>query len=225
MTRHSKTARLRFTATVSAAVVIACVIPSAASADERADGRRTETSSGLRLGLGTGLALPRGSAFLGSGELAENMTGIVPLRIDVGYRFGHVYVGGVARLGAVLPKDCPADERCSGSDVRLGIMAAWHFLPLASIDPWVGVGAGYEILSLQRESRRRSVDFTARGFELVDFQGGVDVRPLPGLRVGPIVTGSVGQFDSVSINGVSTRDFKPGFHSWFTFGARASYDF
>jgi opacity protein-like surface antigen len=222
----SKTPRVATAGTI--ALWLSLCVSGAAVADEQPAGapRNDEPiESGLRLGLRTGVALPFGSAFTGSGSLSDTITAYVPLRIDVGYRFArHFYVGVDGQLAAIVPAGCTAGFTCSGTDTRIGVMVAYHFAPGGPFDPHVGVGTGYEVLHTSRSIDSAAVDITARGFELLDLEAGGDVRLGRAWRIGPVLSGSMGRFTSVAVNGTPSTDYATAIHAWAMLGFRGAFD-
>lgn len=181
--------------------------------------------SGLRVALRTGLALPFGEAFTASGQLTDTITGYVPVRLDVGYRFAHLfYIGGVAQIAKVIPNGCPSGSSCSGTDTRFAFMVAYHLRPTSTLDPWFGAGMGYEALKVSRSVDSSSVDISTRGFELLDLELGLDLRPTPSLRLGPVLSSSIGSYSRVAVNGTRTADFDTSTHAWVMLGFRGAFD-
>lgn len=199
-----------------------------ASADEQAatsppTGEVSPT--GPRIGLRTGVGLPIGSAFAGSGGLSDTISAYVPLRLDVGYRIErHFYVGIDGQLASIVPANCTSGFSCSGTNTRVGVMVAYHLLPTKVIDPYVGVGVGYEVLHTSRSIGDASVDITARGFEVLDAELGADVRIGRSWRIGPVVSGSLGRYTSVAVNGITSTDFDTLQHVWINIGVRGAFD-
>jgi outer membrane protein len=212
-------------AAVAGAAALLLAATDAAAEGGTSDEVERPPPSGLRIGLRSGLALPIGEAFTAGGALSSTVTGYVPVRLDLGLRYRrHVYVGVVAQLGYVVPAGCPSGGSCSGTDARLGVLLAFHLLPTRLVDPWLGIGMGYETLSITRAMGGASVDFTARGLELLDLEVGADVRPTPALRLGPVLSTSIGRFTKVTLNDVPTRDFDPSLHAWVMLGLRGALD-
>ena len=181
--------------------------------------------TGLRLGMRTGFARPLGLAFNGSGALTDTIHGYVPVRLDVGLRlFDHVYVGALFQHAVVVPDACDGDLSCSGRDTRLGVLAAFHLRPRKLVDPWVGLGVGYEILSSKRSTSSTKLELYAKGVEVLDAELGVDFRVWKGLRIGPVVSTSVGQYTKIELNGRNTSDFNTTVHGWVMFALRGAYD-
>jgi outer membrane protein len=216
-----------------AAFALATSIAAPASAQESDDGAEREAAngaavpspSGLRVALRTGVARPLGQAFTASGAMTDTITGYVPVRLDVGYRFArHFYVGVAAQIATIIPSGCPSGSSCSGSDARVGIMAAYHLRPTRTVDPWAGVGIGYEALSVSRTVGGSSVDISARGFEILDLELGVDLRLTRSLRVGPVLSSSIGSYTRLAVNGTRTADFDTSTHAWVMLGFRGAFD-
>jgi outer membrane protein len=183
------------------------------------------TPSGPRLALRSGVAVPFGPAYTASGALSDTITGYVPLRVDVGYRIARrFYIGANAELATILPNQCPAGASCSGTHIRFGVMAAYHYLPASLVDPWIGVGMGYERLTVSRTVDGTTGEISASGLELVDLELGMDLRLWRSFRFGPVVSGALGQYTRIAINGVPTSDFDAAPHAWVLVGLRGAYD-
>lgn len=200
----------------------------AASADEQGPASPPTgevAPSGPRIGLRTGVGLPIGSAFAGSGGLSDTISAYVPLRLDLGYRIErHFYVGIDGQVATIVPNNCTTGFSCSGTDTRIGVMVAYHLLPTKVIDPYLGIGVGYEVLHTSRSIGEASVDITARGFEVLDAELGADVRLGRAWRIGPVVSGSLGRYTSVAVNGTTSTDFDTLQHVWINIGVRGAFD-
>jgi outer membrane protein len=103
-------------------------------------------------------------------------------------------------------------------------MVGAHLLPGGVLDPWIGVGTGYEILSVTRSAAWSRLDLQASGLELLDLELGLDLRLTAGLRVGPVLSTSIGRYTSVVLNGRTTHDFDTVVHGWGMVGIRGAYD-
>jgi hypothetical protein len=219
---------VRVLAVVLALVLVLVLAPArpaiAAESAPAPDGE--PAPSGLRVAVRSGVALPIGAIYDASGPLSATVTGYVPMRLDVGFRFAlqRLYVGAAGQLAAIVPNACTGAMKCGGSDARIAAMFALHLLPSRAVDPWIGVGIGYETFSLSREAEGVKVDLAASGIELVDVDAGVDLRPSPHVRLGPVVSATLSRFTSVSVNNAESQDFDPMLHSWILFGLRGAYD-
>jgi len=181
--------------------------------------------SGVRFAVRSGYALPIGSAFQASGSLSDTVSGYVPIRLDVGYRFrDHFYAGAVGQLAQIIPNQCPSGASCGGTDTRISFMLAAHLFPHRRLDPWLGVGMGFETYGVTRSIEGSKTTINAKGLELCNADLGIDYHPYRGLRVGPVLSTSIGQFTELSVNGVTTKDFQPQLHAWVLLGVRGAYD-
>jgi opacity protein-like surface antigen len=203
-------------------------LASVAAADDQPAGRpptEEPSASGLRFSLRSGIGMPIGSSFTGSGALSDTVTGYIPLRLDIGYRIArHFYVGVDGELAAIVPAGCTSGFTCSGTHTRVGVMVAYHFRPSETFDPYFGVGTGYEVLHTSRSIDGAGVDIAARGFELVDLELGGDVRLGRSWRIGPVLSGSIGRFTTIAVNGTPSTDFETVLHAWAALGFRGAFD-
>ncbi|HEY3821934.1 MAG TPA: autotransporter outer membrane beta-barrel domain-containing protein [Polyangiaceae bacterium] len=200
---------------------------------------------GARLAYG----VPLGSAEGGNGNDLDHTISnqIIPLWINAGVRFlSHWYAGayfsfGLASLsnqfGGATNLCNETGVGCSSNDTRLGIEAAYHVLPDGFVDPWFGLGFGYEWLSatvtgpLTNGTGTGTLSYGVDGWELLNLMGGVDFRLLNGaLGVGPFVSLALAQYDHQSVpngtNGGTTGSSitSQALHEWFLIGAKGSYD-
>jgi hypothetical protein len=228
------------TTTVTVMVSASLLFTASARADDfyaEANAKAAEKSTpsnpdrGLQIGLRSGYALPFGKPYDADVTIRSDLNGIVPIWIDAGYRFNpSIYVGayGMYGFGLVNKTDtnhCGDDVSCSAYDIRVGVDAQYHVLPKGSVDPWVGLGFGYEWFRYKASGR--GVDFSQllRGFDLLDLQIGADFELDQSVKLGPFIGYSIGQFG----NGKKTRTGTPtqsgginnmALHEWLTFGVR-----
>jgi hypothetical protein len=97
--------------------------------------------------------------------------------------------------------------------VRVGGEVLIHPLGNAPVDPWFGVGTGFEWLSV---SDTPGVTFS--GFEFFNLQLGIDFALGSVVRLGPYASFSMGQYTSFSPAPMSSTDSTT--HEWLTFGVR-----
>jgi hypothetical protein len=188
---------------------------------------------GISVGLRAGFAFPIGLLAKGD-DLSANVTGMVPIWLDAGYRLSRAfYVGAYAGwgFGSVSGQVCPAPLSCSANDLRLGVDAHLHLAALiglaAPVDPWVGVGTGYESTTLHLETQGTKASETDRGFEFGNVQLGADYTGFGAVRVGGFFTLTLAQYSSRSLEDASgTKDYTPerAFHLWLMLGVRGQYD-
>jgi outer membrane protein W len=233
-----------------AALSLVLSAPAVLAQDDAYEGASDDTSSaskgpGFAVGIRAGYGIPLGNATGSATEdgegnkLSDAVSGMIPLQLDLGYFINsNLYVGGSFQYGiGFLPSDladsCDAsDASCSVSQMRFGLNLAYHFAPNASINPWLGVGVGYETLTLSQSGEVMGVDIEAstsvKGFEFVNAQGGLDFAVSPTISVGPFVTFTVAQYSSASLSGEGggeevdeSNDIEnTAIHSWLYGGVR-----
>jgi hypothetical protein len=191
---------------------------------------------GVSLGLRLGWGFPAGLLSKGD-SLSSNLSGMVPVWIDAGYRLSHqIYLGVFFQWGVALVanQSCPANLSCSAKDIRFGIDAHLGLGDLLGIsarlpiDPWVGIGAGYEITSVDLAAAGTTASVTYRGFEFGNVQLGIDYTGFGALRVGGFFTTTLARYSQLTQEvATGSRDFTPdqGFHLWLIAGVRGRYDF
>ncbi len=216
----------------------ALLVGGAASAQQSIPERTSRPSGvdrGLSFGLRAGYGVPLGDAFGStpdaSGKLSDQIKGMIPLWLDVGYRLNpNLYLGGFFQFGVGFsPSNCGTLISCSQNDLRFGLNAHFHILPAEAFDPWVGIGAGYEILNESGFAPSLATSFSSSfgGFEFANLQLGVDMKLSPVFSVGPYVAFTVGQLSNgsgtlttplgtVSLSGIQDKKI----HQWLMFGLK-----
>ncbi len=204
---------------------------------------------GFAVGLRAGYGIPLGNAVGTEDEddegskLSDAVSGVIPLQVDVGYFVNsNLYLGGSFQYGiGFLPSDftsdCDGDNiSCGVTQMRFGLNLAYHFAPSSKINPWLGVGVGYETLNLsvsgEEGGASAEISTTTKGFEFGNVQAGIDFAVSPTISVGPFVTATVAQYSSTSISfdvegipGAEGEDESSdienkAFHSWVYGGVR-----
>jgi hypothetical protein len=196
----------------------------------RADG------GAVSLGLRTGYALPMGdSTGGGNAALGDSISGMVPIWIDAGYKLNpNMYIGadfqyGIAFVNTGKITACSqSGVSCSANDVMFGANFHYHFMPDQTIDPWAGIGVGYEILNFSESVMGQSAGVGLNGFQFLNLQVGGDFKAMPNLGVGPFLMFSLGQFSNCSTSGPNAGGSctinQTAMHEWLTFGIRGVYD-
>ncbi|MBV9947104.1 MAG: hypothetical protein JOZ69_09675 [Myxococcales bacterium] len=199
----------------------------------------------LELGFRIGYSLPFGSVSgassdgTGGADLSTLFSGRLPLMAELGVRLPHLSFTAVGTFAALFANGnlavCSgADVDCSGHAFGIGADFKYHVLPARLLDPWIGLGFGYEwaTLSIVRAHAitiLASTDFAFSGPEFISVEAGLDVlteRPAGG--VGPFLMLGVGQYSSESATNqtmhASADVANKAFHEWFTLGARGILD-
>ena len=207
------------------------------------------SAGGFELGGRLGYGIPLGE-IRDDVDLSDGISGMVPLQLDLGYRvspafsIGGYVMYGVGFAGDDVARGCDSVDglpgvsaSCSARDVRLGVQAQFHFLPKKKLDPWIGVGLGYEWLTLESDvsgaGMQRDTTSTGKGVEFIDLQGGLDFKVASGLALGPFLSFSIGQYSSfkVSCSGNACNGFtsasgdidEKSAHQWFMLGVRGTF--
>lgn len=227
---------LRHTLLRTFAVASFCLVTSTALAQESA--------SGLAIGLRTGYALPAGkiggfSDRTEGMDLADGVSGMIPLWLDVGYRLNpNIYLGAFFQYGfGIINEDTnPNCNNCSVHDLAFGLDASYRFLPGSPFNPWAGVAVGYENLGLKTSAQVLGQTFTSdsnvKGFQFLTLQFGGDFMASPTLAVGPYINFSIGQYDrwSGTQTGLGGSTSTSGdisnakTHEWLTLGVRGQFN-
>lgn len=194
-----------------------------------------DDGSAVSVGARIGYGIPLGKAADNTnGDLSKSISGMVPLMLDAGYKFNpNIYVGAYFMYGiGFVPSDATGCGQngvsCSVHDLRFGVNAHYHLMPDQTIDPWFGLGVGYEILSASASGGNQSISSSVKGFEFVSLQGGADYKVMPNLGVGPFLSFSLGKYTTQSIDGGSATQSgdiqNTAFHEWLLLGVRGVYD-
>jgi hypothetical protein len=172
------------------------------------------TTYRARLGPQVGLRVAYGG---GTGVVYEGLevsnasVGALPMTLDLGWRFlPMLYVGLYGQFAPVFTREnsvsCPAGFDCWAHDWRFGAEADFHFLPHSRLDPYVGLGTGYEILENNVHGTAPvptpagpvpgnvSVNTTDTGYEFLNVTLGFDWRIDSVVGVGPFITGTLGRY-------------------------------
>lgn len=201
--------------------------------------RRT---SGVEVAIRAGYFVPLGSSAASSG-IRNHVVGMIPLRVDAGYRFSpHLWVGafGAAGLG-VKGEYCDDDPPPTDGEVpsrigpkcdapnqfRLGAQVQWHFLPsTADVAPWIGLGVGYQWLNISETLGRRTFVQTFAGPDYLHLELGVDLAVGSRVRLGPYAHWNLGEYAilaaAASEEAAAAARPTSGVHQWLGFGIKAT---
>ncbi|MCP3098805.1 porin family protein [Myxococcus sp. K15C18031901] len=181
------------------------------------ESEQADADKGFALGLRAGYGLPVGSAAGApdgreAPKLGDMVSGVIPLQLDAGYFFNsNLYLGGYFQYGlGMYAGDCPAGADCSVRQLRFGANLSYHFLPGQKLRPWLGLGIGYESLSIKSSASEGGVSAAVttgvRGFEFASVQGGLDYRINELFSVGPYVMMTAGVYSTTSVTIESSED-------------------
>jgi hypothetical protein len=190
---------------------------------------------GVELGFRAGYGVPLGRAD-GNVRFSEAIAGMVPLWVDIGYRMkpnwylGAFFQYGIARASSIDRPTCSNPNSrfsCSMNNLRFGLNAHYHFMPAHSFDPWIGIGAGYEISNSTFTTRVAGGDdysHTREGFEFGNLQLGFDYRETPKFGIGPFVTFTIAQFSTGAGVDYPIPAVDKTIHGWLIVGVRGVFD-
>ena len=187
-------------------------------------------SHGLSLGVRLGVAVPYGEYQPGS-SLSDIYAAAVPIGLDAGYLFSpKLYFGIYYSIAPAFLGGTTRHSADDGSITRVGLNVHYHLMPQRKLDPWVGVGMGYESgnLSSTPFGLHLHQDSNRPAFELLNLQLGADYKFLPELGVGPVVMASLSDYlgpDWVLGDHSHIGTGHTGWHGFLTIGIRGVYDF
>lgn len=157
---------------------------------------------------------------------------VIPLWADLGYRFHpNWYIGAFFQYG--IPADFDACRgpfpfpfsgipiQCSGDHLRFGVNVHYHLRPDRKLDPWAGIGVGYEIahstlVTFPGRAGGDEFSYEFNGFELVNVQLGVDYRYDRAVGIGPFLAFTLAHYSNTFESGK--------LHAWLIVGARVVFD-
>jgi hypothetical protein len=143
----------------------------------------------------------------------------IPIWVELGYHITKsIYAGAYGQWAPNLFSwdVCLEGQSCSSNTERLGVEVRYGAAPDAAINPWVGLGFGYEWFHTTVTGNDRSF----KGFEMLVPEIGVDYN------VGKVSAGFFasyslfGKYTSFTSGGVSNDLPDSRTHSWFQAGIR-----
>ncbi len=162
--------------------------------------RAAPDDDGILFGLRGGWAIPFGDV-VRDAPLSELVDGKVPLWLEVGYRFNGYFRSTLYfELAPMSLVDCPTGAACSAFDVRSGLLFQLHPAPRSWLDPWLGVGFGFEHIQATAPPSTGTPDaweLSWDGLEL-PVEAGLDLAISDVLTIGPYASASFAQFTSAS---------------------------
>lgn len=218
--------------------------PAESGGEAKASGEAAASTEGvpdsggkIKVGLRLGYGLPMGDAAKDA-PLSDGISGMIPIWLDLGYMVTpNIMVGLYAQYGLLMIKDadnpgdpgCPSGADCSGSDIRFGVQAQYHLSPGESMNPWFGLGIGYEMASTKAEAGGVEATTKYSGLEFANLQAGADFKMGDSLAVGPFVSFSLGQYSKAEVEtpaGKVDGDIEEkAMHQWLVLGVKGTMGF
>lgn len=185
----------------------------------------------IKLGLRLGYGLPMGDAAKDR-PMTDGVKGKIPIWLDLGYMVTpNIMVGLYAQYGIAMLADdaCPDGADCSGAVIRFGLQGQYHLSPGESLNPWFGLGIGYEMASSKVSAGGAEFTGTTSGLEFANLQAGADFGVADNIGIGPFVSFSLGQYSSAKTEtpaGSSDGDIEDkAMHMWLVLGVKGTFGF
>jgi hypothetical protein len=207
-----------------------------ATQDARADdvsGAGIDTSvRGLQLGAFVGYFVPAGSVGASGTPLNDVIPSSVPMGVEAGWRFNHLFYLGVATSWGPSrsPDSCNFVASCFPHDTQFVAEARLYLVRperlRTSFDAWLSLGAGYDVIVMTISNQGTSGSTVLDGPIPIRFQFGLGVQ-YGGFEVGPYLGATLGYYVHRAINppppGLDTEAFTGEAYYWFGLGLRGSY--
>jgi Opacity family porin protein len=185
----------------------------------RDTGPRVDDGSGFGFGVRAAWAWPMGG-LTSSEEVSSVVNGALPLWLEAGYHINKSIYAGLYFQYARGFTNCLGGQDCSSSGLRFGAEVLYNFAPDATLQPWAGIGGGYELFNSSRTGDER----TFKGLELLNLQAGLNWALTKNFSLGPFASYQLlGKFTSFSANGVSNDISDTTGHNWLQVGIKAGF--
>jgi len=180
--------------------------------------------SGFQLALRLGGAFPAGSADKQTGDLSAQLGSQFALNLDLGGKANkYVFIGAFFGAGfGGVGDGLTGCTGCSVKTLRVGPEVLVSILPDLRINPWVGVGIGFEYSPI--DVAPFSLTQAPYGPEFAHIMFGADYRLNSYFGVGPFFDVSIAEFTTItqSSGGTSLTHEIPqkALHEWVQVGVR-----
>ena len=206
---------------------------------------------GLQMGVRTGYGGGTGIVYHGL-SVKDASSGTIPIQLDFGARIlPQLYAGLYGSWGEIFtknnPVECPGTLDCKTQQWRFGVELDFHYIPTSKIDPYIGLGSGYEILHTTIAGGipiptaygpipgTTNTSIIDRGGEFVNLTFGFDARLSRVVGLGPFISGSLSEYgvhtgtETVSIAGRQVASMPPapvthGLHELYFAGIRGTFN-
>jgi hypothetical protein len=194
--------------------------------------------SGITFGARFGVGFPNGAAEAAytdpamgassTGLLSDAVGVLLPVTLDLSYRVNpHWNVGVYLAIGYGTGSNCASSgtdgATCYETDYRFGFDVQYTLFPKATLEPWLGLGAGWEVLnSIATDDAGDEESGSVNGVEIAHLDVGVDYRINERQRAGLFFQSTFGDFLNAPtpFNAVKSVYI----HEWFTIGMRWRFD-
>jgi hypothetical protein len=237
--------------------------PSPSANDDDASVKHHNARPKFQIGVRLGYAVPMGH-LTGAGVTTDaqmNMTTYVssamsdvisfkiPILFEAGYEITpNIVLGAHIQYGVISekagPDGCESGLNCSDHDIEIGLQGQYHFAPDTSVDPWLGVGLGYEIESYSASGSvadpidkgtfvAESYGGSLAGPQYLKLQGGVDFLAARAFTLGPFCSLSIAQYSTstsdsstfgTTTSPPTTQDIPfTALHEWLSIGVKGAF--
>jgi hypothetical protein len=214
--------------------VLAFILTCAVLAPRAVQALPAQERTAFEMGARAGVSFPFGSS-IHDKPLSNQVGPSFPLTFELGVRlFGRyeLAVVGQYALGTISSTNVSGcytgNNACSSSIGQLGLEFLYHPLGMARIDPFVGIGFGYEWLIARATVQGKDNDLAVSGWNWVVAQTGVEFPIGSIFRIGPYAMVSVGQYQNSSYTVITASGPLSGtspiaqqaVHLWLSIGIR-----
>jgi hypothetical protein len=177
---------------------------------------------GARVGYGLAMGDVGGQIAMSDWQSSQ-----IPLQLDAAFRVTKNFAVGMYAsyafgfVGNGMDQECKDfGVDCSASSRRVGAQVSYAFSPGQQWNPWAGAGAGYEWNTVNDGSE----DFTFKGWEYLNLQGGADYKVSERFSAGPYVMLAIGKYDTAENEGRTVSVPDTAMHEWLSLGIRGKFD-
>jgi hypothetical protein len=180
-------------------------------------------SNALELGVQAGYSQGFGDVAKGQSTVSDLSGPGGAVEVDVGYRISPQFLIGIYGGSTMASR---GDALADGTDVRgatAGVQAQYHFRPTYTIDPWVGLAAGWRGTWLVPDQGKNT---SLQGLQLARLQVGADYRVSPEIAIAPVVGADLSMYLSENGPGLSgyTNIVDPRVNTTIFAGLAARFD-
>jgi hypothetical protein len=137
----------------------------------------------LEIGLGVGYTQGVGDVGNGLPKLTDTAGAGASAELDVGWRINPSWLVGVYGTAATFTTGSAVVNAHNIWSSTAGVQGNYHFLPGESLDPWIGLGAGWRGYWINRQE---GTD-VRHGLDIARLQVGVDVPVTNTISISPFV--------------------------------------
>lgn len=185
----------------------------------------------IQAAFGLGYARPFGNTASGDEYVLHKLFAYqIPLTLEVGAKLHARWYLGVSAAVAFGGAGSPAADHCddaadcSVTAYRFGAKLAFSFLPGERLNPWLGIGAGYDFSQLFIDEADGELTVGVRGYELPRLYFGADYRFCRFFGFGPYVESAFGVYTHRSVETPRYQREDPitdtKLHGWLVAGVR-----